>query len=42
VKIWGTNSTNSEIYTQFSTAPQGVGTTYKPPRTYGITAGTKF
>ena len=42
VRVWSKNLTNSKIYTQFATAPQGVGTSYQPPRTYGITAGTKF
>jgi outer membrane receptor protein involved in Fe transport len=42
VSVWGKNLTNSEIYTQFATAPQGRGTSYQPPRTYGVTIGTKF
>ena len=42
VSVWGKNLTNSEVYTQFSTAPQGRAGSFQPPRTYGITIGTKF
>lgn len=42
LRVWGKNLTNSEVYTQFSTAPQGRGASYQPPRTYGITLGSKF
>ena len=42
ISVWGKNLTNSEIYTQFATAPQGRAASYQPPRTYGVTIGTKF
>ena len=42
LKVWGKNLTNSIVYNQFSSGSTGYGASYQPPRTYGVTLGTKF
>lgn len=42
VRIWGKNLTNSATATQFSAGPAGVGVSYQPPRTYGVSLRVRF
>lgn len=42
VRAWGKNLANEAVIIQLSSGPAGVGAAYQPPRTYGITIGSKF
>jgi len=42
VKIWGKNLANEEVLVLQTAAIYGSFASYAPPRTYGVTVGTKF
>jgi outer membrane receptor protein involved in Fe transport len=42
INVWGKNLTNDVVLVQLSGTQQGVGASYQPPRTYGVTVGSKF